>query len=87
MEIDPRQQQATVESLRATERQKKALYDYNAMEVDRQHKLFDAGVTSRDAYRPGAAGLCEHQGGLRIGGGGAEDPGAAVGLLHHPRAV
>ena len=29
MEIDPRQQQATVESQRATERQKKALYDYN----------------------------------------------------------
>jgi RND family efflux transporter MFP subunit len=50
MEIDPRQQQATVESLRATERQKKALYDYNAIEVDRQHKLFDAGVTSRDTY-------------------------------------
>ena len=50
MEIDPRQQQATVESLRATERQKKALYDYNGIEVDRQRKLFEAGVTSRDAY-------------------------------------
>ena len=31
MEIDPRQQMATVESARATERQKKALYDYNAV--------------------------------------------------------
>jgi RND family efflux transporter MFP subunit len=50
MDVDPRQQEATVESLRATERQKKALYDYNAIEVDRQHKLFDAGVTSRDTY-------------------------------------
>ena len=50
MVIDPRQQQANVESLRATERQKKALYDYNTVEVDRQHKLFDAGVTSRDVY-------------------------------------
>jgi RND family efflux transporter MFP subunit len=50
MEIDPRQQQATVESLRATERQKKALYDYNGIEVDRQRKLFEAGVTSRDTY-------------------------------------
>jgi len=50
MQIDPRQQQATVESQRATERQKKALFDYNAIEVERQHKLFDAGVTSRDAY-------------------------------------
>jgi RND family efflux transporter MFP subunit len=50
MKIDPRQQQATVDSQRATERQKKALYDYNTVEVARQQKLFDAGVTSRDAY-------------------------------------
>jgi RND family efflux transporter MFP subunit len=50
MEIDPRQQMATVASQRATERQKKALYDYNTVEVDRQQKLFDAGVTSRDVY-------------------------------------
>ena len=50
MEIDPRLQIATVESARATERQKKALYDYNAVEVERQRKLFEAGVTSRDAY-------------------------------------
>jgi RND family efflux transporter MFP subunit len=47
--LDPRQQQATVASQLATERQKKALYDYNQVEVDRQRKLFDAGVTSRDA--------------------------------------
>jgi len=50
MEIDPRQQQATVASLRATERQKKALYDFNTVEVERQRKLFEAGVTSRDVY-------------------------------------
>ncbi len=50
MEIDPRLQKATVESARATERQKKALYDYNAVEIERQRKLFEAGVTSRDAY-------------------------------------
>jgi RND family efflux transporter MFP subunit len=50
MEIDPRQQQASVDAQRATERQKKALYDYNTVEVERQHKLFDAGVTSRDTY-------------------------------------
>ena len=50
MEIDPRQQQAMVESQRATEQQKKALFDYNTVEVDRQRKLFEAGVTSRDAY-------------------------------------
>ena len=50
MEIDPRQQMAAVESARATERQKKAVYDYNAVEIERQRKLFEAGVTSRDAY-------------------------------------
>ena len=50
IEIDPRQQQATVESQRATERQKKALYDYDSIEVERQRKLFEAGVTSRDTY-------------------------------------
>ena len=50
MEIDPRLQIATVESARATERQKKAVYDYNVVEIERQRKLFEAGVTSRDAY-------------------------------------
>jgi len=50
MEIDPRQQMAIVDSARATERQKKALYDFDAIEDERQHKLFEAGVTSRDAY-------------------------------------
>lgn len=50
MEIDPRQQRATVEAQRATERQKKAVYDYNTIELERQHKLFEAGVTSRDVY-------------------------------------
>jgi RND family efflux transporter MFP subunit len=50
MEIDPRLQLAAVDSARATERQKKALYDYNTLEIERQRKLFEAGVTSRDAY-------------------------------------
>lgn len=49
MEIDSRQQQAQVASQGATERQKKALYDYDAIELDRQKKLFAAGVTSKDA--------------------------------------
>ncbi|MFY9856068.1 MAG: efflux RND transporter periplasmic adaptor subunit [Terracidiphilus sp.] len=50
MEIDPRMQMAAVASARATERQKKAIYDYNVIELERQRKLFEAGVTSRDAY-------------------------------------
>lgn len=51
MTIDPRQQQAMVDSLRATERQKKALSDYDTMEAERQKKLYDAGVTSLDTYQ------------------------------------
>ena len=50
MTIDPRQQQATVDAQHATEQQKKAVYDYNKIEVERQRKLFEAGVTSRDAF-------------------------------------
>jgi RND family efflux transporter MFP subunit len=50
MKIDPQHQVATVESARATERQKKAFYDYNVSEIERQRKLFEAGVTSRDVY-------------------------------------
>jgi RND family efflux transporter MFP subunit len=50
MKIDPLHQQASVDSALATERQKKALYDYNTSEIDRQRKLFEAGVTSRDVY-------------------------------------
>ena len=50
MLIDPRQQQATVDAQRATEQQKKAVYDYNLIEVERQRKLFEAGVTSRDSF-------------------------------------
>jgi RND family efflux transporter MFP subunit len=50
MSIDPLHQQASVDSARATERQKKALYDYNTSEIDRQRKLFEAGITSKDVY-------------------------------------
>jgi len=50
MSIDPQHQQATVAAQRATERQKKAVLDYNTKDIARQRKLFDAGVTSRDAF-------------------------------------
>jgi RND family efflux transporter MFP subunit len=50
MNIDPLLQTATVASALATEQQKKAVYDYNVIEVERQRKLFEAGVTSRDAF-------------------------------------
>ena len=50
MQIDAQPQIATVEADKATERQKKALYDYNVIELERQHKLFDAGIISRDVW-------------------------------------
>ena len=50
MVIDPIKQQATVQSSAATEAQKLAVYQYNQSEVERQRKLFEAGITSRDAY-------------------------------------
>ena len=51
MTIDPRQQQSTVASQTATARQKKSVFDFHTIELDRQRKLFEAGVTSRDAFQ------------------------------------
>ena len=48
MVIDPLKQQATVDSQAATEKQKLAVYEYNKKEVERQRKLYAAGVTSLD---------------------------------------
>ena len=50
MQIDPLKQVATVQSQVGTESQKRAVYQYNQAEVERQRKLFEAGVTSRQAY-------------------------------------
>jgi RND family efflux transporter MFP subunit len=50
MTIDPLKQQATVEQQRSTENQKKAVYDYNQHEVERQRQLYQAGVTSKQDY-------------------------------------
>jgi RND family efflux transporter MFP subunit len=47
MTIDPLKQQATVDAQRSTETQKKALYDYNKLELERQKELFKAGVTAK----------------------------------------
>jgi RND family efflux transporter MFP subunit len=49
MLIDPIKQQATFDAQVATENQKLAVYQYNQAQVERQRKLFNAGVTSRDA--------------------------------------
>jgi RND family efflux transporter MFP subunit len=50
MRIDPLKQMAAVQSQQGTQAQKKALYDYTQIQVERQRKLFEAGVVSRDAY-------------------------------------
>jgi len=50
MTIDPLKQQATVDQQRSTEAQKKATYDYNQTEVERQRGLYQAGVTSKQSY-------------------------------------
>lgn len=50
MQIDPLKQVATVQSQQGTEAQKQAVYQYNQGEVERQRKLFEAGVTSRQVY-------------------------------------
>src|ERR1017187_3149386 len=47
MTIDPLKQQATVDQQVSTEAQKKAVYDYNRIELDRQSHLYDAQVTSK----------------------------------------
>ena len=46
MTIDPLKQQATVDQQRSTEAQKKATFDYNKAEVERQKGLYEGGVTS-----------------------------------------
>ena len=50
MTIDPLKQQATVDQQRSTEAQKKAVYEYNRLELDRQRGLYDGGVTSKQNY-------------------------------------
>jgi RND family efflux transporter MFP subunit len=50
MRIDPLKQMATVQSQQGTQAQKKAVYDYAQIDVERQRKLFEAGVVSREAY-------------------------------------
>jgi RND family efflux transporter MFP subunit len=50
IQIDPLRQTAAVQSQQGTQAQKQAVFQYNQTEVERQRKLFEAGVTSRDAY-------------------------------------
>jgi RND family efflux transporter MFP subunit len=50
MRIDPLKQIATVQSQQGTQAQKKAVYDYAQIDLERQRKLYEAGVVSREAF-------------------------------------
>ena len=50
MQIDPLKQVATVQTQAGLENQQKAVYQYNQAEVERQKKLYEAGITSRQVY-------------------------------------
>ena len=50
MQIDPLKQVATVQQQQGTEAQLKGTYSYNQAEVERQKKLFEAGIVSKQAY-------------------------------------
>lgn len=50
MQIDPLKQVATLQSQQGTQAQKNAVYQYNQTEVERQKKLYEAGVTSKQSY-------------------------------------
>jgi len=50
MEIDPLKQVATVESQQGTEQQLRAVFEYNQTDVERQRKLFEQGIISKQAY-------------------------------------
>jgi RND family efflux transporter MFP subunit len=50
MTIDPIKQQAVVDQQHSTETQKKAVLDYNEIDLQRQKKLYEEGVASKQAY-------------------------------------
>ena len=50
LQIDPLKQQATVEQGLQTELQQKAQFQYNQSDVERQRKLYEAGVISKQAF-------------------------------------
>jgi len=50
MEIDPLKQVATVDQQIGTQAQMNATYQFNKADVERQKRLFEEGITSRQAY-------------------------------------
>jgi RND family efflux transporter MFP subunit len=50
MQIDPLKQVAAVQQQAGSQAQSNALYQFNKSEVDRQKRLYEAGITSKQAY-------------------------------------
>jgi RND family efflux transporter MFP subunit len=50
MTIDPLKQQAVVDQQRSTEAQKKATLDYDTIDLERQRKLYEEGVASKQTF-------------------------------------
>jgi RND family efflux transporter MFP subunit len=50
MEIDPLKQVATVDQQVSSQAQANAAYEFNKADVERQKRLFEQGITSRQAY-------------------------------------
>ena len=50
MQIDPLKQVATVDQQAGAQAQAQATYHFNEAEVERQKKLYEAGITSKQAY-------------------------------------
>ena len=71
----------------ATERQKKALFDYDAVELDRQTKLFAAGVTSRDALDQAQQAYDNAKADYEAARGTRNMQEETAGVLHDSRAV
>ena len=50
MTVDPLKQESVVAQQRSTEAQKKALFEYNQLDLERQRKLYQEGVTSKQTF-------------------------------------
>ncbi len=87
MTIDPLKQQSVVEQQRSTEAQKKATYEYNQIEVERQRKLYEEGVTSKQSLDLAVQAFENSKGGLGVRVGCARRGAAAACLLQHHGAL
>ncbi len=87
MQIDPLKQVAAVEQQVGTQAQSNAVYKFNKAEVARQKALFDAGVTSKQAYDTAVQNFESSQATLAANTAGTNYPEAAARVLPDSSAV